>query len=189
VSEEDKRERMDVIVRQAERMERLLRRDLDLALMESGDLKCAREPFDLAALVKEAVEDMATAETQHVFRTEIPKSIPSALGDAERNLQILGNLLSNAVKFSPEGSAITLRVSANDVVRVDVHNEGEGIEPTRLQEIFEKMTRLDASREGTGLGLYISRYLVEAQGGDIAASSEPGQGATFSFTLPVADRA
>jgi signal transduction histidine kinase len=73
-----------------------------------------------------------------------------------------------------------------DVVCVDVHNEGPGIERDRLAEIFEKMARLDSKREGTGLGLYITRYLVEAQGGSISASSSPDEGVSFRFTIPAA---
>ena len=189
LSGEQKLERMNVIVRQAERMDGLLRRDLELALMESGELKCRREPFDLASLVREAVEDLSGAETSHRFVTFIPDSIPHALGDRERSQQVMGNLLSNAVKYSPEGSAITLGVTTmGDVVCVDVHNEGPGIQRDRLAEIFEKMARLDPKREGTGLGLYITRYLVEAQGGAISASSSPGEGVSFRFTIPTAAR-
>ena len=190
VSDEDKKERLAVIVRQADRMDSLLRRDLDLALMESGELECEKEPFDLAELVRRTVDDMEKADTEHTFKAEISESLPQALGDAERTLQVLGNLLSNAVKFSPETSVITLRVSAqDDVVSVDVHNEGEGIERLKLQEIFRKMSRLDPAREGTGLGLYISKYLIEVQGGEIRASSAPGEGVTFTFTLPATDLA
>ena len=187
VSDEDKKERVEVIMRQADRMDSLLRRDLDLALMESGELKTAKEPFDLGELVRRTVEDLEKAGTERTFKTEIPESLPMAVGDAERTLQVLGNLLSNAVKFSPEGSVIALRVLAqDDFVCVKVHNEGEGIERPKLQEIFRKMSRLDPAREGTGLGLYICRYLVEVQGGQISASSEPGEGVTFTFALPTA---
>ena len=188
VSDEDKKERAEVIIRQADRMDNLLRRDLDLALMESGELKCAKEPFDLGELVRRTVNDMEKAGTEHTLKTEIPESLPQALGDVERTLQVLGNLLSNAVKFSPEDSAITLRVwGRDDVVMVSVHNEGEGIEGPKLQEMFRKMSRLDPAREGTGLGLYISKYLVEVQGGELSASSAPGEGVTFTFSLPAAN--
>lgn len=189
LTEDEKRERLHVIVRQSERMDALLKRDLEIALMESGELKCKREPFDLATLVREAAEDLAGAEKSREFKTEISESVPNALGDKERSEQVMGNLLSNAVKFSPAGSVITLSVSSGDEgVHVGVHNEGPGIEESRLAEIFDKMTRLDPKREGTGLGLYITKYLVEAQGGSIAASSAPGGGVSFRFTIPIAAR-
>ncbi|MDQ3984878.1 MAG: ATP-binding protein [Actinomycetota bacterium] len=187
LDENEKRERLRVIVRQAHRMDELLRRDLEVALIEAGELTCKSEPFDLAALVRRTVNDLATSHISRTFDLAIPEDPPWAMGDRDRNLQVLGNLLSNAVKFSPEGSEVGVQVIEEDQsLRVDVLNEGSGIEADRLEEIFNKMYRIEHRVEGTGLGLYISRYLIEAQGGRIWASSVPGQQTCFSFTLPTA---
>jgi PAS domain S-box-containing protein len=185
--EKDRRQKMDVIFRQANRMSELLRRDLEIALIELGELVCKREPFDLAELVRQAIEDLATSEIAHRYELDIPESLPWAVGDRDRNLQVLDNLLSNAIKFSPPGTMIIVRVSRHEnTLRVDVQDQGPGIEQDRLDEVFERMFRLDERTEGTGLGLYISKSFVEAQAGDIWVSSAPGEGACFSFTLPIA---
>jgi PAS domain S-box-containing protein len=181
----EKREKIDVVVRQAARMDALLRRDLELALIEAGELVCKKEAFDLAHLLPRSVSDVASSMDSRTFTTEIEDDLPLALGDEERTMQVLGNLLSNAVKFSAEGSAVTVRAtSSGTMLRVTVHNEGAGIDRNQLDAIFERMTRLDPQKAGTGLGLYISRYLVETQGGRINARSAPGEGVSISFTLP-----
>ena len=188
LEENERRERLRVIVRQANRMDELLRRDLEVALIEAGELTCKSEPFDLGALVRRTVNDVAASHMDRTFDVSVPEALPWALGDRDRNLQVLGNLLSNAVKFSPELSEIEVRVMAEDnALRVDLVNEGSGIEADRLEDIFNKMYRIEHEIEGTGLGLYISRYLVEAQGGRIWASSVLGERTCFSFTLPTAD--
>lgn len=185
LSDEEKRDRIDVVVRQAARMDALLRRDLELALIEAGELVCKKEAFDLAGLVRRAVDDMASSMDSRTFTTEIDDDLPAALGDEERTTQVLGNLLSNAVKFSAEGSGVTVRATSGEtLLRVTVHNEGVGIDRRQLAAIFERMTRLDPQKAGTGLGLYISRYLVETQGGRIDAMSAPGEGVSITFTLP-----
>lgn len=187
LSDEDRRQKLDVIFRQANRMNELLRRDLDIALIELGELVCKREPFDLGEVVRQAIEDLETSETSHRYELDVPEELPWAVGDRDRNLQILDNLLSNAMKFSPPGTVIRLRVSRDeDFLRVDVQDEGSGIEADRLNEVFERMFRLDERTEGTGLGLYISKSLVDAQGGDIWVTGQPGEGACFSYTLPIA---
>ncbi|MFN2488899.1 MAG: ATP-binding protein [Actinomycetota bacterium] len=187
LSEEDRQRRFDVILRQGHRMSELLRRDLDVALIESGELACLKEPFDLGAVVRGAVEDLRASSASHRLDLVVQEPLPTALGDRERNLQILGNLLSNATKFSPAGTVVRVRVRREmDEVRVDVQDEGVGIEPNRRDELFERMSRLAAMAEGTGLGLYICKSLVEAQGGRIWVSGDAGQGACFSYTMPVA---
>jgi PAS domain S-box-containing protein len=182
-----RRQRLQVIQRQARRMKELVRRDMDVALIEAGDLVCQPRVFDLAAGVREAVQDVAVATPSHRFEVSTSPTLPMAYADDERTLQVLANLVTNAVKFSPRGTAIRVGVSQEgSTLRVDVQDEGPGIDPEHRDEIFEKMARLDPHAEGTGLGLYIARSLVELQGGRIWAASAPGAGARLSFTVPVA---
>jgi signal transduction histidine kinase len=180
-----RRQRLQVIQRQAKRMKELLRRDMDVALIEAGDLVCDMRVFDLGAGVREAVEDAAAAAASHVFDVSIAPGLTPAEADEERTLQVLANLLTNAIKFSEPGTSIRVRVSEEgSMLRVDVEDEGPGIQEERREEIFEKMARLDIDAEGTGLGLYIARSLVELQGGRIWVSNPPSTGSCFSFTVP-----
>jgi signal transduction histidine kinase len=111
--------------------------------------------------------------------------------DPDRLAEVLTNLLDNAVKYSPAGSRITVQAQRTDgQVMIVVSDEGIGIPPDELDKIFDKFHRVDRkdAKEsyGHGLGLYITRKLVEAQGGQIGVESLPGQGSRFSFTLPSA---
>ena len=185
MDESERRQRIGVIRRQASRMKDLLRRDLDVALIEAGELVCERHDFDLRSCVMEAVEDAAAAYPSMRFDVAIPDDLPSAYADEQRTVQVLANLLANAIKFSGNGTTIRVVVSEDrPLLRIDVEDEGPGIEREHLDEIFEKMSRLDGDTEGTGLGLYIARSLVELQGGHISVTSSPGKGSRFSFTVP-----
>lgn len=182
-----RRQRLEVIHRQARRMKELLRRDMDVALIDAGDLICEIRTFDLAAKVRDAVGDAAAANPSHMFDFDIPSDLPPAEADDERTLQVLANLITNAIKFSEGGTKILVRVGREGgMLRVDVEDEGPGIEEARREEIFKKMARLDHDAEGTGLGLFIARSLVELQGGGIWVTGSPGGGSSFSFTLPMA---
>ena len=109
-----------------------------------------------------------------------------AQGDFRRVLQILVNLIGNAVRYSPQGASIWVRAEIEgDLAAVIVADQGKGIAPADHERIFEKFKRVDASEPGgNGLGLYISRTLARAMGGDITVDSAPGMGARFVLTLP-----
>src|SRR5262249_49868351 len=111
-------------------------------------------------------------------------------GDERRIRQVIFNLLSNAVKFTPAGGAIDVTAArVNGDVRISVADTGPGLEPADRERIFEEFTQTDAGvaqREGTGLGLALSKRLVELHGGRIWVDSAPGKGSTFVFTLPAA---
>jgi signal transduction histidine kinase len=115
-------------------------------------------------------------------------NLPEVEVDEERMAQVLGNLLSNALRFTPAGGTIMLRADAHDTtVQLYVQDTGSGIAPEDLPYIFDRFYRADAAREHTGssgLGLAIAKGIVEAHGGTIAADSTPGQGTTFTITLP-----
>ena len=171
-------------------MKRLVGDLLDFAAVEAGRLHVDVATGDVASVLRDAAEPFRSAAQARGISLDLeetPETVP-AVFDHDRVIQVLGNLVSNAIKFTPSGGVISLRlVVADDEVRLTVADTGAGIDPSKLEHIFERFTQLLGSdRRGLGLGLYISRCLVEAQRGRIWATSVPGGGSTFSFTLPLA---
>jgi signal transduction histidine kinase len=122
------------------------------------------------------------------INTDIPEALPEVEADGERLKQVLNNLLSNAIKFSNGGSRVTVRSEAkNGELMVRVNDQGIGVPEEAMKHLFERFYRAtDTARVGgTGLGLYISKQIVEAHGGYIWAESKVGEGSTFSFALPL----
>jgi signal transduction histidine kinase len=133
---------------------------------------------------------------RHRFVTDAPDHIPPARADPTLIGRAVDELLDNAVKYSPEGGEVSVALfwensDRKSMVRVDVSDEGIGIEPEHLPRIFQDFRQVDASETrtfgGLGLGLAFVKRVVEAHGGTITATSEPGRGSTFSFTVPAAD--
>lgn len=188
LTEENKRQMLASLLRNGQALQRLLKRDLDMALIELGEIKYDTADFDLCTMVGEIIEMFQQSGTNRVFRSETPETCPPARGDEPRYSQVLYNLLSNAVKFSEAGSVITVGVSVGDAsLSVWVEDEGTGIPAERRDRLFQRLSRLDPTKPGTGIGLYMARSMVETQGGTI--SYEPGQreaGSRFTFTIPIA---
>lgn len=144
--------------------------------------------------VSEAVEEVgALLGRDRDVRIDIADELPPVMADGELVIRILTNLLSNAVKYSPPEAPISVTARSTDTsVEVSVSDKGIGMTKEDTARLFEKFFRADSpevrSAGGTGLGLYITRNLVEMQGGQIWAESEPGRGTTFRFTLPLALR-
>lgn len=165
----------------------------DLQAVERPDFHIARERVDLADLSRRAAGLLAMKAQERGIRIDFPDQDETAPAAAEfrRVLQILLNLVGNAVRYSPEGSNIWLRVEEQGGrALVTVADQGAGIaleDQERLFEKFERLGRTDSG--GTGLGLYISRKLARAMGGDIHLDSAPGQGARFTLDLPLWDAA
>lgn len=162
---------------------------VDLQAIERPDFAPEREPVDLADLARRAAGLLAVRAADRKVRIDAPaagETLP-ATGDFTRALQVLVNLIGNAVRYSPEDAAVWIRLEREgDLAAVIVADQGRGIAPEDQQRIFDKFERLDAREPGgTGLGLYIARRLARAMGGDISVDSAPGQGARFTFTLPV----
>ena len=170
------------------RMNRLIGDLLDVASIEAGRLTVEPRPEDAIRLVRETVEVFQfTASAKGIsLDSEVARDSLLARFDHERILQVLANLLSNAIKFTPEGGRISIRVEpAEEEVRFSVMNTGPGIAEENLGRIFERFWQVLASdRRGMGLGLYISKCIVEAHGGRIWAESKKDAGSTFFFTLP-----
>ena len=180
-----------LIVAEAERLSRLVNQVLDMAKIESGRGDWRNEPIDLRELIAHAVQT-----THELFRergaevaVEQPERVPLLHADRDRLLQVLLNLLSNAAKFVPTGRGrvvVGLSVDAR-AATIEIRDNGPGIAPEQQQLVFEKFRQGgDANQrpQGTGLGLPISRQIIEHFGGRMWLESVPGQGATFGFDLP-----
>lgn len=188
LSDENKRQMLTSLLRNGQTVQRLLKRDLDMALIELGEIKYESAPFDLPHMVREVVEMFDQSGADRVFRVELPDAAPPARGDEARCSQVLYNLLSNAVKFSERGSAIDVRVASSDgFASVSVADEGPGVPVERRDQLFQRLSRLDPTKPGTGIGLYMARSMVEAQGGAIAFEPGAAGGSCFTFTLPLAE--
>ncbi len=189
LSEHHRNEMLGALRRAAVRLQDLIQRDLDVALIESGELRYESHRFDLAQLVRDAVGTFEQSETRRAFVVDAADDLPQAIGDAERQSQILFNLISNAVKFSPEGSRVAVSiVPTDDSLNVGVSDEGPGIAPSDVPRVFLRGARLDPQKPGLGLGLFIVKSMVEAQGGRVWVEGAPGGGACFKYTVPLAPR-
>jgi chemotaxis family two-component system sensor kinase Cph1 len=175
--------------RSAERMTTLIRDLLDLSKIEAGRFTIEPRPEEAAELLEESVEALRPlAEQKRLKLTWQSQERPARVcADRERIFQVLSNLLGNAIKFTPEGGAVHLRFEQEEAeVRFSIQDTGPGI-PAELQpHLFHRYWQAQrGSRRGSGLGLYISKGIIEAHGGRVWAESQPGQGSTFHFTLPV----
>jgi len=185
-----KREMLEIICSQSTLLAEFVEDILDAARLEEGKLQLHLEPVALLPLIKGLVDSFRARTSKHRFEVLALERLPLVLADESKVEVILGNLLENAIGYSPQGGTITVqaREQAGEGVVVTVADEGIGIPPEHQERLFQRFYRVDASdaREvyGHGLGLYITRKLVEAQGGRIWLESEVGKGSRFSFTLP-----
>jgi signal transduction histidine kinase len=182
---------VDAIRRNVERMQALLIVLRDAGMIEAGTFRVAASVEDFAQIVAEAIAaHEPRAEAKRVrLSSSVADALPHAFCDRERVHQVLANLLGNAIDHTAAGGAVTLTVesSGSDALRVDVRDTGPGIAEKDIAHLFERYWRApEATREGTGLGLFIARGIVKAHGGDIWVQSRLGHGTTFSFTLPIA---
>ncbi|MBI2953351.1 MAG: PAS domain-containing sensor histidine kinase [Chloroflexi bacterium] len=179
----------EAIVTSAKRMNAMIQDLVDSVRLETRQLQPQKQPIDLRSFVQELLgRGRGMVEVERI-KVRMPAHLPPVSADPDRLERILMNLLSNALKYSPPDSEVLIGVEATDRwARISVADRGVGIAPQDLPHIFERFYRAKGVRkaEGLGLGLYIARMLVEAQGGRIWAESEPGKGSTFYFTLPVA---
>ena len=178
---------VETIVDQSGVLQRLIDDLLDVSRVEAGRLDLRLAESDLAAEVGAAVEQAQARSERHTIRIEVPTHPLTVWADRTRLAQILANLIGNAIKYSPEGGEIVVRVVDRGAeALVSVADRGIGIPAEELPRLFDRFYRAAGANraEGLGLGLYITRGLVEAHGGRIDVESEPGRGSTFSFTLP-----
>jgi CheY-like chemotaxis protein len=176
-------------------MEHLIRDLLDFSQIEAARLAVERAPHRLEDILRQAVETAQAMASAHALAIELADEVgfPMLLCDRERTLQVLGNLLGNAIKFTPAGGRILVGAMLREREAViSVADTGCGIAAHEIPNLFERYwqsTRCSDGHHGVGLGLFIAKALVEAQGGGIWVDSQAGRGSCFSFTLPLADQA
>jgi PAS domain S-box-containing protein len=185
-------EYLEIALDQIDRMSRLILELLDVSRIETGRLEIRRDPIDWPAFVRDVVHRHHTAVSDRRFHLSISDSAGKAIvGDRDRLEQVIGNLLENAVKYSPEGSEISVSVEEKgDQFVTAVSDRGIGIPTDELSQVFERFHRgrqvSSTNYGGLGLGLYITKQIIERHGGSIWVESREGQGTTFFFGLPIA---
>lgn len=184
-------EALSTVGRQGTYLNQLVSDLFELSLLDSAQPPLRREPIPLAEMLHDAARaHRASFDKAGVdFEVDLSPQLPLFNGDGVRLLRLLDNLLTNARKHTPEGGTVGLRATMNaEDVSIQVSDTGAGMEPEVLAHVFERYYRGDDARtrrgESTGLGLAISRAIAHAHGGDLAAESTPGEGSTFTLTLP-----
>ena len=188
LSDEKRSQIVGIITKETERLARLVTDLLDVSRMESGTLRYEMEPMSIQEVVESIVEVHTSLQASHAIVLEIPDDVPKVLGDRDRVRQVLINLLTNATRYSPENTSITVGAEPHDesFVRIWVRDEGIGIPEEDQARVFSKFSMLPKPgwvKKGTGLGLFITKGIVDAHGGRIWIDSASGKGSTFSLTL------
>jgi PAS domain S-box-containing protein len=187
------REYMGIIKRSAEKLDRLVQDLLLVAQVESGSFGVELRPVDVAPVVRDCVESSRpVAEEAGILLSHAAEETPTLMADSSRLGQVIDNLVSNAIKFTPEGGTVAVRVQKQrDRCAIEVSDTGVGIAPDELEHLFDRFYRAQEARKGhysgAGLGLAISKAIVDAHDGGIEVASEPGRGSTFQVLLPVRD--
>ncbi|MBM3155107.1 MAG: cell wall metabolism sensor histidine kinase WalK [Chloroflexi bacterium] len=188
---ETQKEFLTIMYNQSEHLQRLIESLLEVSRIDSGRFSIKKEPVQLEKVIRTAVESVGSliAQKDMSIKEELPAAFPEIEGDQGRLLQVMVNLLSNAIKFSPEGSKITVKAeNTGDELLVHVTDQGVGIPEEAQSRLFQRFYQVDSSTTrnvgGSGLGLYISKQIVEAHGGRIWVKSKEGSGSTFSFSIP-----
>jgi signal transduction histidine kinase len=180
---------LDTIERNVAHMDRMISDLLDVERMSHGKLTLELQKVDICSLLRECKElfDPVVASKQFTMTVETRDQPFYALVDQDRILQVLSNLIGNALKFTPKGGVIRLFTKEDSGnIEVCVADKGPGIPKDKIHKIFERFSQLGSmDRRGLGLGLFISRWIIEAHGGRISVASKKGKGSTFSFTLPL----
>lgn len=187
---ETRRKHCGIIIRAADRMNGLIQDLLVVSSIEAGRLSIVPDVLDVPPLLDE-VRDMFRVQAEarlQSLHVDCSTTLPKVRADRDRILQVFSNLIGNAIKFTPEGGRITIAVEpAEDGVRFSVSDTGRGIPAEELPHVFDRFWQSKQTRRGgAGLGLTITRGIVEAHHGTITVSSTPGVGTTFTFTLPSA---
>lgn len=184
-------EKLRRISSEANRMALMVTQILDATRIEEGRMVLEKAPCDLDSLVRETVETYFSVLNKNNNRLalRIPLELPPVDGDASRLQRVFVNLISNALKHTKNGTILIKAEQEEGFVRVTVKDTGSGITPEDLPHIWERYYKGKHSETGTGLGLFICKFIVESHGGTIGVESEVGKGTSFTFTLPAAEKA
>lgn len=187
-------ENLDMITNSGKRLSHLVNDILDFSKLKNSDLKLDFRPVDVHAIVDIVLKlshPLILGKNLKLINS-IPKNIPLAQADENRLQQILHNLIGNAIKFTKKGKIEINALEIENQLAISISDTGIGIDEEKFESIFESFEQVDGAtaREygGTGLGLSVSKQLVELHGGDVKVQSEVGKGSTFTFTLPLSDK-
>jgi signal transduction histidine kinase len=188
IPDEQKKMMLEQVNHDADRVTRLITELLDISRLESGRLVLRRQMVDLPRLASSVVAKVALEYRDLEAETVFPPDFPDVHADPDKIEQVLTNLVENACKYASPKQLRIRGEAGEDHVSVCVTDRGEGIPESDLPKVFSKFFRRSVGRPtGSGLGLWISRGLVESHGGELSAESIPGEGSTFRFTLPLLD--
>jgi PAS domain S-box-containing protein len=194
ITEEEKRGCLSYINTQSVNLANIINDLLDISRIESGKgFSLDKAPCSIAELIRETVPSFQMQSEKHQFDLILPEEQIEVMADIDKMRQVFENILSNAVKYSPEGG--TIRITGNvveDHYQVSIEDQGIGMSMEQVEKIFDKFYRADASNTaipGTGLGMSIVKYLVEAHGGEVFVESTQGSGTSVRFTIPLKSNA
>ena len=180
-------ESLRIIEEEADRLSELIENLLDATRLQAGGIELKKSDVFLPDLVERLVTRFKTQTDKHTFTNNFPKTFPIVLGDDTRIEQVISNLLGNAIKYSDPGQIIISGQVRPGMVIICVKDEGPGIAPQDAPFVFDRFYRAaDSARnkKGAGLGLYLSRAIIEAHGGKIWVDSKTGEGTKICFSLP-----
>jgi PAS domain S-box-containing protein len=188
--EETIRQGLQVIGEETDRLSKVMNKLLLASRLSAGAIRLEKELVQLSTLARQVIRRMGSISLKHNFVVDFKDDFPGVVVEPQLMEEVLTNLVENAIKYSPGAGKVTIAGEYNqDSVKVSVIDEGMGIPPEDLGRLFQKFQRVDkgASRkiQGTGLGLYICKAVIEAHGGKLEVSSQVGKGSRFSFTLPL----
>jgi PAS domain S-box-containing protein len=179
---------LEVIEEETDRLTDLIENLLDASRLQAGGLKLNLCDVDFKLFSKRIIDKFKTQTTKHTFILDIPEDFPILMVDDARLSQVLSNLLSNAIKYSPEGGEIQIsgQIRPEQVI-ICIRDQGPGIAAGDIPHVFDRFYRADSASKttkGAGLGLYLTRAIIEAHGGRIWVDPRPGDGARICFSLP-----
>ena len=190
---EQQKKAVDTVMRNAKRLERLIDSILYLSIEEAGRMQYTFKPLQIADVIDKSVLDMLPQIKKHNLniKKEVQDNLPLVQADEDKIMQVLINLIGNSIKFTPSGEIVVKAYVSEDGdnLHIEVNDTGVGITKEHINNLFERFYQGDASTNrkygGTGLGLHISKLIVEAHHGKMWAESEKGAGTTIHFTLPI----
>jgi signal transduction histidine kinase len=186
--EEERRTFLEFIARESERLTAIVDALLNVARLDTGDLRVSLERTDVVSVVGDVVRNAMANGNGRMFAAEVDEEGVTAQADPDKLRQVLDQLVSNAVKYSPAGGLVTVSARRrDDAVEVAVEDQGAGIPAAERERIFSKFYKAGGA-QGTGLGLFIAQGLVREMGGRMWVDSEEGRGSRFAFELPLADQ-